>query len=111
MTHNPPPDVPANLAEPTSDQANSNKSETTESDDVYNYNCALLADGLFFMDFLDATAEADGARMMPQYKYLLLYCRADGASSTKYAIECLYQSCISCECNVNSKGCRAFHLE
>lgn len=86
MTHNPPPDVPANLAEPTSDQANSNKSVTTEqdvkSDDVYNYNCALLADGLFFMNFLDATAEGDGARMMRQYKYLLLYCRADGASST-----------------------------
>ena len=86
MTHSPPPDVPANLAEPTSDQANSNKSATTEqdvkSDDVYNYNCALLADGLFFMNFLDATAEGDGARMMRQYKYLLLYCRADGASST-----------------------------
>ena len=96
MTHNPPPDVPANLAGPTSDQANSNKSVTTEqdvkSDDVYNYNCALLADGLFFMNFLDATAEGDGARMMRQYKYLLLYCRADGASSTKYALECLYQS-------------------
>ena len=91
MTHNPPPDVPANLAEPTSDQANSNKSVTTEqdvkSDDVYNYNCALLADGLFFMNFLDATVEGDGARMMRQYKYLLLYCRADGASSTKYALE------------------------
>lgn len=96
MTHNPPPDVPANLAEPTSDHASSNKSVTTEqdvkSDDVYNYNCALLADGLFFMNFLDATAEADGARMMRQYKYLLLYCRADGPSSTKYALECLYQS-------------------
>ena len=29
---------------------------------------------------------------MRQYRYTLLYCRADGHSSNKYAPECLYQS-------------------
>lgn len=28
---------------------------------------------------------------MRQYKYILLYCKADGCHSTKYALECLYQ--------------------
>lgn len=96
LTHDPPPEVPTNQAEPSGDQPNSDDSVATQqevkSDDVYNYNCALLTDGLFFMNFLDAIAEGDGGRMMRQYKYLLLYCRADGTHSTKYALECLYQS-------------------
>jgi hypothetical protein len=62
-----------------------------KQDDVYNYNCALLTDGLFFLNFLDAVAEGDGARIMRQYAYLLLYCKADNNHSTKYALECLYQ--------------------
>lgn len=28
---------------------------------------------------------------MRQYKYIMLYCKADGSHSTKYALECLYQ--------------------
>ena len=30
-------------------------------------------------------------RVMRQYKYFMLYCKADGPSSTKYALECLHQ--------------------
>ena len=60
-------------------------------DDCYNYNCALLTDGIFFLNFLDAVAEGDGARIMRQYAYLLLYCKADNNHSIKYALECLYQ--------------------
>ena len=79
----------------------SETSEPTSSDlhgkekkghDVFNYNCALLADGLFFLNFLDAISEGDGLRVMRQYKYMLLYCRADGQLSNKYALVCLYQS-------------------
>ena len=33
----------------------------------------------------------DGARIMRQYAYLLLYCKADKSHSTKYALEFLYQ--------------------
>lgn len=96
MTHIPPPEIPTNQAEHSGDVPSSDESiaakQGVKSDDVYNYNCALLADGLFFMNFLDAIAEGDGGRMMCQYKYLLLYCRADGTHSTKYALECLSQS-------------------
>ena len=28
---------------------------------------------------------------MRQYKYIMLYCKADGSHSTKYSLECLYQ--------------------
>lgn len=64
----------------------------TPCDDMYNYNCALLADGLLFLNFLDAVSEGDGARLMRQYKYMLIHCKADGQHSAKYALECLYQS-------------------
>lgn len=80
----------------TSDEActcnNSSEVVIYNGDDVFSYNCALLADGLFFLNFLDAVKEGDGARLMRQYRYMLLYCQADGHSSNKYALECLYQS-------------------
>lgn len=65
--------------------------ESKPGDDVYNYNCALLTDCFLFFNFLDAIKEGDGARIMRQYKYIMLYCKADGSHSTKYALECLYQ--------------------
>ena len=61
------------------------------SDDVFNYNCALLADCFLFFNFLDAIKEGDGVRLMRQYKYFMLYCKADDPHSTKYSLECLYQ--------------------
>ena len=60
-------------------------------DDVYNYNCALMTDAMLFFNFLDAIKEGDGARVMRQYKYFLLFCRADESHSTKCALEILYQ--------------------
>ena len=42
-------------------------------------------------NFLDAIKEGDDARVMRQYKYFLLYCRADESRSTKYKLEILYQ--------------------
>lgn len=87
LSHDPPLDV---QGQPDSDQSTPEQSKPT--DDVYNYNCALLADGLFFANFLDAVKEGDGMRLMRQYKYMLLYCKADGQASNKYALECLYQS-------------------
>lgn len=43
------------------------------------------------MNFLDAIAEGDGLRIIRQYKYLMLLCKADGSHSVKYALESLYQ--------------------
>ena len=68
--------------------------ETKAGDDVYNYNCALPTDCFLFFNFLDATdaiKEGDGARIMRQYKNIMLYCKADRSHSTNYALECLYQ--------------------
>ena len=64
--------------------------ETKAGDDVYNYNCALLTDYFLFSNFLYVIKEGDGERIMRQYKYIMLYCKADG-SQPKYALECLYQ--------------------
>ena len=58
---------------------------------MFNYNTALLSEGLFFLNFLDAVAEGDGKRIIRQYRYLMLLCKADDPHRTKYAIKSLYQ--------------------
>ena len=85
-SHNPPSND-ASCEEMTSTSEDPCQSEVSLKDDVYNYNCALLADGLFFLNFLDAVSEGDGFRLITQYKYMMLYCRADGHHSNKYALE------------------------
>lgn len=89
LTHNPPPETndAVHLTSSTSKPAE----PTKDKDDVFNYNCALLQDGFLFLNFIDAVREGDGERIIRQYKYIMLYCKADGSHSTKYALECLYQ--------------------
>ena len=65
--------------------------DTKPEDDAFNYNCSLLTDCFLFFNFLDGIKEGDGVRMVRQYKYFMLYCKAYGSSSTKYALESLYQ--------------------
>lgn len=65
--------------------------ETKAGDDVYNYNCAILADCFLFFNFLNAIKEGVGERIVQQYKYIMLSCKANGSHSTKYALECLTQ--------------------
>ena len=79
--------------EPGCDYANDRESaqDKEDSDDVYNYNCALVSEGLLFMNFLDAIAEGDGERILRQYRYLMLLFKSDAPHSNKYALECLYQ--------------------
>ena len=93
LTHNPSPVIQECTNLPiTSEKPNIENTDKAEnSDDMFNYNCALLTDGLFFLNFLDAVSEGDGQRLMRQYKLFLLYCKADGEHSTKYALESLYQ--------------------
>ena len=92
MSHDPPAHVEnyviLTTCKPTS---TTTPKEPKPGDDVYNYNCALLTDCFLFFKFLDAIKEGDGARIMRQYKYIMLYCKADGSGSTKYSLECLYQ--------------------
>ncbi len=93
MSHNPPVQVENEplMVSPTKPSSPSSHDEMKSKDDVFDYNCALLTDGYMFFNFLDAIKEGDGARIIRQYKYFMLYCKADGTHSTKYALECLYQ--------------------
>ena len=92
LSHDPPVQFDDSMIlSQSSPECTAPQKETTAGDDVYNYNCALLADCFLFFNFLDAIKEGDGERIMQQYKYIMLYCKADGAHSTKYALECLYQ--------------------
>jgi len=90
-SHDPPVEVQEHELKLSPSKPEVKKSKTSNQDDVFNYNCALLADGFLYLNFLDAICEGDGKRIMRQYKYIMLYCRADGSGSTKYALECLYQ--------------------
>lgn len=96
MTHNPPIDIPAQLPVSTCSKSRPSAMRAEVKDDVFNYNCGLLTDGFLFLNFLDAIGEGDGMRIMRQYKYIILYCKADQTHSTKYALECLYQFFLVC---------------
>lgn len=100
LSHDPPLDIPNNLPGDDSVESEAISSESDgenkytstsekDTDDIYNYNCALLEDGLFFINFLDAVSEGDDQRLMRQY--FMLMCKADGSHSKKYALQCLYQ--------------------
>ena len=91
MTHNSPPDIPAQLPVSTSPKSRPSTISPEVKDDIFSCNCGLLTDGFLFINFLDAISEGDGMRIMRQYKYIMLYCKADQNHSTKYALECLYQ--------------------
>lgn len=92
LTHDPPPDIPEQQMSSSSSKRKPLSEKASKKDDMFDYNCALLSDGFLFLNFLDAISEGDGLRIMQQYKYIMVYCKADGSHSTKYALECLYQS-------------------
>ena len=58
-------------------------------DDVFNYNCSLLAQGLLFFNFLDSTSEGDGERSLRCWNFFLLHFKEE-KSTTKNALEALY---------------------
>ena len=64
--------------------------EDVTADDMYNYQKSLLEYGMVILNFFDAISEGDGARVIRNWKFLLLYLHHDGQSSNKYALEALY---------------------
>ena len=92
LSHDPPVEVDDEPPELFARKPPPPEKAVKSGDDAHNYNCSLLTDCYLFFNFLDAIKEGDGDRLMRQYKYFLLYCRADGQHSTKYALECLYQA-------------------
>lgn len=91
LSHDPPVEIAEDPAQVTTSTPTVPLKDTKKGDDTFDYNCALITDCFLFFNFLDAIKEGDGARIMRQYKYIMLYCKADGSHSTKYSLECLYQ--------------------
>ena len=92
LSHDPPVEIDSDLNQQvTTSTPMTTSQDTKPDDDVFNYNCSLLTDCFLFFNFLDAIKEGDGVRVMKRFKYFMLYCKADGSSSTKYGLECLYQ--------------------
>lgn len=87
-THDPPPVVPEKPALSPNYPKKASSSDL-DDDDVFNYNCSLLAQGLLFMNFLDSTSEGDGERSIRCWKFFLLHFKEE-KSTTKYALEALY---------------------
>ena len=62
--------------------------EVSERDDMFNYQCNLLDQGLFYTNFIDAIAEGDGNRIVRCCKFLMLHFFSE--KKHKYAVEALY---------------------
>ena len=92
LSHDPPVVILEDNLDSTA--TTSTVSPSKGDDDMFNYNKALLAEGLFFLNFLDAVAEGDGERIIRQCKYLMLLCKADDSHTTKYTLESLYQQLL-----------------
>ena len=89
MTHDPPPFVPEPTVFVSTKTPKTSSTSDTKDDDVFNYNCSLLNQGLLFMNFIDATSEGDGERTLRCWKLPLLHFKAN-KSTTKYALETPY---------------------
>ena len=57
LGHSPPVVVSEDISDATT---KSTPLPPKEADDMFNYNAALLSEGLFFLNFLDAVSERDG---------------------------------------------------
>ena len=90
QTHHPPPVVPESPRYSQHEPRKSPPESTDKADDAFSYNCSLLHHGLLFMNFLDATSEGDGGRLLRCWKFLLLHFKEEKATETKYALEALY---------------------
>ena len=75
----------------TKDTAQTTKAKepNKSSDDMFNYQCSLLDHGLLYLNFRDAVAEGDGARIIRCWKFLLIQFWQESRKS-KYALEALY---------------------
>ena len=89
LTHDPPPVIPEKPVLSSNYPKKGSLSDLNDHDDIFNYNCSLLAQGLLFLNFLDSTSEGDGDRSIRCWKFFLLHFKED-KSTTKYALEALY---------------------
>eukprot|EP00794_Sanderia_malayensis_P009643 gene9643-10630_t len=59
-------------------------------DELFNYQLSLMEISMLIYNFFDAISMGDGNRVIQSWKFMLLYLKADGASSRKYALEGFY---------------------
>ncbi len=74
-------------------EASHGTGKSNKSDDIYNHQIALLEYGLLVKNFLDSISNGDGERFFRCWKFALLYMKADGRRSSKYALESMYLIC------------------
>ena len=78
-------DPPVQVEDDVNDFASSTptppQGESKPENDVFNYNFALLTDGFFPFNFIDAFKEGDGSRIVRPNKYIMLYCKSDDTHS------------------------------
>ena len=72
---------------------NDTTSISTQRNDMFNYQHALLEYGMLFLNFCDAVSEGDGQQIIGCWKFFLLFLKNDGQRSCKYALECLKIMC------------------
>ena len=87
--HNPPVIIPQQVSSVILDA----EPPPAEQDDMLCYQKALLEYGLLLLNFWDAISEGDGGRILPSWKYFLLYLRNEEKSATKCSLEALYLMC------------------
>ena len=73
-------------------------SRETAPDGIFEYACAVLNDGLIFLEFRDAIHEGDGERIIRCWKVMLLY--FFHGKRTKYTLEAIHlqaaiNACVS----------------
>ena len=69
------------------------KNRKDEMVDMFTYQTSLLELGMMTKNFFNAVSEGDGERVFRCWKFMLLYLKADGARSRKYALEAFYLIC------------------
>ena len=52
---------------------------------MLNYQKSFTEYGMLIKNFHDRISEGDGKRILTQWKFIILYLKADGVSSRKYA--------------------------
>ena len=63
---------------------------SNDDDDMYNYQTSFMQLAMVIYNFHDAISEGDGDRILRQWKFMLLFYKADDPHSPKYCVKAFY---------------------
>uniref|UniRef100_A0A7M5X9Y8 DUF6589 domain-containing protein n=1 Tax=Clytia hemisphaerica TaxID=252671 RepID=A0A7M5X9Y8_9CNID len=66
------------------------ESNDDDDDDMCNYQTSFMQLAMVIYNFHDAISEGDGDRILRQWKFMLLFYKADDPHSSKYCVEAFY---------------------